>query len=377
MGRMKRAVAGVLCVCMLVCMSACGSASKDVEESIAAIGDVDRASEDAIRFAREAYESLKDTEKAEVGNYDVLEAAEEQLEEMKVSEAEDLIGQIGDWQPGGNEQRDLQIQAAREAYNALTEAQQEKVENSGDLVKAEQKPFAEEMGFVFSEPRRSYTVPIDARLNDNAARPLVKNAEMPAPDVTRSEEDDEGYVVYTISWAGNVDFIFDRDEWHRNKSWTCVDVYLSNVYDYYTGLFLLNSDEVSSSTDDGLDVLQLTVEYQGKSFDIFVKGTEDLDWNSSYDFDSTWRPDRTSAEAVDTSVKVIPMEFTLMIRVPEDYDGLMIAIRGEEEEAPFYEDMGNFDCEQHGYTVEPPPVIYWSGNPEHWTFIRVDDMVEN
>lgn len=70
----------------------------DVEQKIAAIGTVTLDSEEAIQAARAAYDALSDQRKAQVSNYDVLLAAEKQLAQLQdeaVAHVEELIDAIG------------------------------------------------------------------------------------------------------------------------------------------------------------------------------------------------------------------------------------------------------------------------------------------
>jgi len=69
-------------------------AAQPVIEMIDAIGDVTLDSEEAIEAAREAYDALTDDQKQYVDNYDILIAAEEALEELKAEaeEPEDSFG---------------------------------------------------------------------------------------------------------------------------------------------------------------------------------------------------------------------------------------------------------------------------------------------
>ena len=66
--------------------------AKAVEDQIAAIGEVTKYKKDAIENARIAYEALTDSQKALVGNLDVLETAEAELDELlNGSGSEDTI----------------------------------------------------------------------------------------------------------------------------------------------------------------------------------------------------------------------------------------------------------------------------------------------
>ena len=96
----------------------------DVIEKINAIGEVTLASEEAITAARAAYEALTEAQQAEVKNYDKLTAAEARLADLKTAKAvDDMIDAIGEV----TLESESAIDAARAAYEALTEAQQAEV----------------------------------------------------------------------------------------------------------------------------------------------------------------------------------------------------------------------------------------------------------
>ena len=61
----------------------------DVEEKIDAIGEVTLSSEDAIETAREAYDALTEAQKAEVENYQTLLTAESALAALKAGDAQE------------------------------------------------------------------------------------------------------------------------------------------------------------------------------------------------------------------------------------------------------------------------------------------------
>ena len=106
----------------------------NVIEKIDAIGEVTLASEEAITAARAAYEALTETQKEQVTNYNVLTAAEARLADLKAAKAvDDMIDAIGEVTLESEET----ITAARAAYGALTEARQAEVKSYDKLTAAE------------------------------------------------------------------------------------------------------------------------------------------------------------------------------------------------------------------------------------------------
>lgn len=109
----------------------------DVEQKIAAIGEVTLDSEEAIQAARTAYDALRQERKEQVSNYDVLVAAEARLAELQdeaVANVETLINAIG--QPVTPASR-AAVEAARAAYDALAQKLQARVGNYDVLLAAE------------------------------------------------------------------------------------------------------------------------------------------------------------------------------------------------------------------------------------------------
>lgn len=124
-------------------------AASAVVNAIAAIGEVELESRGAIEDAREQYEALSAVQKELVSNYSVLTSAETKLEDLERAEAEqqaaenaliaeakpavDAIAAIGDV----TLESETAIQAARAAYEKLSDAAKAKVTNLSALVIAE------------------------------------------------------------------------------------------------------------------------------------------------------------------------------------------------------------------------------------------------
>ncbi len=121
------------------------AAANVVIGQIDAIGEVTLASEPAIVAARGAYDALTDAQKALVTNYATLTAAEAKLEILKkqaesdeaaAAAVTDLINGIG--AISYTTESKALIDAARTAYDALTDAQKALVTNLSTLTAAEQ-----------------------------------------------------------------------------------------------------------------------------------------------------------------------------------------------------------------------------------------------
>lgn len=112
----RRLFALVLALCMAACLTGCNSADS-VEEAIAAIGPVTMESGEAIQAAKLKYDSLTQSQKDQVENADVLEAAVAEYDRITaaVETAKNAINAIGFVDLGSGDA----IALARLAYDAL------------------------------------------------------------------------------------------------------------------------------------------------------------------------------------------------------------------------------------------------------------------
>ena len=115
--------------------------AKAVEDLIAAIGKVELTGDCKAKIdaAREAYDKLTDARKKLVGNYGTLTAAEAEYEKLlnEKKAVEDLIAAIGKVEL--TDESKAKIDAARSAYDKLDDAQKEQVGNYKGLSDAEKE----------------------------------------------------------------------------------------------------------------------------------------------------------------------------------------------------------------------------------------------
>ena len=112
---------------------------KAVQDMIDALPGVDEVTEEDradIEVAREAYEALTDEQKEDM-YINKLNAVENQIDKNKAAEVIDLIDAIGE--VDDSDECGDRIQAARDAYNDLTDNQRRFVENFNDMTAAEEK----------------------------------------------------------------------------------------------------------------------------------------------------------------------------------------------------------------------------------------------
>lgn len=115
---------------------------KAVQDMIDALPGVDEVTEEDradIEAAREAYEALTDEQKEDMYINHLLEV-EEQIDKNKAAEVMDLIDAIGEVEL--TDACIAKINAAIDAYDALTDKQQSYVENADDMFDAEDKYYS-------------------------------------------------------------------------------------------------------------------------------------------------------------------------------------------------------------------------------------------
>ena len=146
--------------------SANREAAQAVMDLISAIGEVTLESEDAITAARAAYNKLTPEQQAFVANYITLTNAETMLASLKTQAAneaaakvvEDMIDAIGEV----TVEKEEQINAAREAYNQLTNDQKRLVDNLAVLTAAEAQLSVLKNDFLFEDGATGITLRADS-----------------------------------------------------------------------------------------------------------------------------------------------------------------------------------------------------------------------
>lgn len=141
-------------------------AAQTVIDLINAIGDVTLESESAITAARTAYNKLTAAQQALVTNYNVLTNAEILLADLQKQAAdeaaaqavEELIDAIGEV----TVEKEEQINAARDAYNQLTNDQKRLVDNLAVLTAAEAQLSVLKNDFLFEDGATGITLRADS-----------------------------------------------------------------------------------------------------------------------------------------------------------------------------------------------------------------------
>ena len=113
------------------------AAAKAVQDLIADIQTVTLDREEVILNARNAYEALEDEQKPLVENLAVLIAAEDRLAQLKKEASIEAVEQLIDAIGTVTIEKEAAIEAARTAYDGLTQELQSQVENYKTLTDAE------------------------------------------------------------------------------------------------------------------------------------------------------------------------------------------------------------------------------------------------
>ncbi len=142
----KRVTAAVMAFVMLLTLTGCQSKeAKAVDETIAAIGTVTLESEEAIRAARNAYESLSAEDREDLKNADALTEAEETLRILQVIDAIDRLPHI-------NLKHKNKLDEVMGMYEAIPTERRSEVTNYGKL----QKAFSSWYALAYSEAETLY-----------------------------------------------------------------------------------------------------------------------------------------------------------------------------------------------------------------------------
>ena len=213
--------------------------------------------------------------------------------------------------------------------------------------------FAEQMGWRYEAPQE-HDIPAAqaSSLLDEAVYGPVR-AQVSAPEIARSEPDEEGYVVYQIHYTTAADASFSMPADKKCSSYYI----LANgydVFDSYTGRMLNSRDDAPFG-----DGRIYTRETELEGFPVSVTEKAVCTWG---EWQLTKVQDRVSAanRAVVDSI--------MTVRVPEGYRGLTLGLDIEnKQEIPPELLMG-------GTEKDSSPEI-WEGKREDWVFVLADDWL--
>ena len=133
----KKWLIPILALALAAALCGCGKseAVENAEREIASIGDVDASSLRAIEEAEAACENLSEKERSRVENLSALEEARAEYDALAANAVADEIARLGEI----SESSGGAIADAELAYDMLTEAQKDLVENYGELRAARER----------------------------------------------------------------------------------------------------------------------------------------------------------------------------------------------------------------------------------------------
>ncbi len=188
------------------------------------------------------------------------------------------------------------------------------------------------------------------------------NATITLGDITPADCDKEGYKAYTINYtvSGDIRVTVDTFDYDENYSYEPQFPHI-DMADYYTGTLLTYYPSLERHPDgknkyDYIDPYT----FNGKNYELAYFNL--VSYGESEETD--WRIDDSADDSRMQWYDVTVSEnHSIEIRVPEDYDGLVLAINlngvTEYDKEAYYEYMGSKDRlvfdedNQNGYTYKP------------------------
>lgn len=185
------------------------------------------------------------------------------------------------------------------------------------------------------------------------------------PSVSVSESEQEGYVEYTIDYSVDdpLDAVIPYSVTDHTDSYSPL-FKLYGMMDYYTGTVIVSdSDNYLYHMDEWHT---FDVEYEGTNYEISFIGsrTDEVARNDAFDLDSdNW----------EWNCEVI-FHYQIIIRVPEDYDGLILFIDLSGDDEP---DDYSYDPYDQNFEISEPHVFGSEEGEliEDYQFVRVADLM--
>jgi hypothetical protein len=214
-------------------------------------------------------------------------------------------------------------------------------------------PYAEQEELKFSDlssfeiPFLSYFTDEESEA-DNGLEIIQGNATYTLGDITVSEPDEDGNVIYTFPYTLDMENVIKGD---LSKGFSYGFSYqLFGLIDYYTGIHFpskdLNNDESFEYYTD--------IEWDGVTYSVGYSSGQEVDYGN-------WNVEGN------TAIQPVIVNATITIKAPADYDGAVLFInRNELTEIPDDDDEVS---EAEPFEVEEGSTI------EDYTFIRLTDYV--
>lgn len=226
---------------------------------------------------------------------------------------------------------------------------------SAETVETQSVPFAVENALVFSSPADIDDQNMNVFTDNEAVSADPVLLYVSAPRVSVSEADEEGYVVWLVEYeySGTLTFRWSSSDAGDYMFGALYNLY--DLFDYYTGMKLPYCDLTTSQDDPSAFYGTSTeLEYNGLKYEISYNRSEVTDFGE-------WEYGDDCGSIAISSVS------SMSIKVPADYDGLVIGInRGP---APESEDPFSGEEEEEG------AVPMDLSSVADWTFIRLSDCI--
>ena len=145
-------------------------------------------------------------------------------------------------------------------------------------------------------------------------------------DLTISEEDEDGYVIYSFKYDLVVPIKYTVDRSINNPSWSrSYALVYANLFDYYTGeVYRVKNESTNGNiifrdtkvVEEDMGYTDIT--WDGKTYKIGVRTETSAKWDGVKLVDSK--------DKIDTYTDTNRATIVSYIYAPKDYDGLMIAL---------------------------------------------------
>ena len=210
--------------------------------------------------------------------------------------------------------------------------------------------------FAIVESQPYTELPVTLVLNNDDLTPLSATSDITAPEVTVTEPDAEGYVTYTATYELEAHSLVGSITGQSRSMSGQIVSQEYNLYDYYTGQRYLPVTAHVGFFAPNRASGTATVGEEDESFEIEFEKT----WRGSSDIGS-WVESQTSGVERELPIESA-MSVTFTVRVPEEYDGVLLGVNVTD--AP---DPDRTPAEEWDLTVD---------DPSHFRFIRLSDAAE-
>ena len=210
--------------------------------------------------------------------------------------------------------------------------------------------FAQAHGFVFVEPQAFDDMPLDLVFGDPALVALPSTCGITQPDITVSGPDAEGYVTYTVTYT--IIAQSHLGDATGSAALSCSILAQDyNLYDYYTGRLYLPDNGETTASGEVRTTGSAVIQHDGTEVEL----TYGKNWSSGM-YPGSWtestQPDLAREIVIDSD-----MTSTIVVRVPADYDGILLGINVTDPADPDKELTADWNLE--------------TDDPSHYRFIRL------